>query len=382
MEAPQPPRDGFAHGGRAYLNNASVSLQPLESIRAMADFATEYSSMGPDSLASEPFVKETLRSARESIATVIGCERDEVVLTQSTTDGINMVAGGLDFGPDSNIVIRGGAHEHHSNYYAWLRLAPRVEVRSAPIDEHGRLEDGALDSLVDSNTSLVALSHALYNTGAILPIEEIGSELRSRGIPFLVDAAQTVGCIGELDVHKMSCDFMSFNGSKWLCGPMGTGVFYCRRGSEDLLTPLAVGGESAMVHEGTIVNRESPDRFQAGFRNYAGVAGMDAAVRHLASHGLARIHDTASSLATRLREAICEIPGATVYGPPDADERTSIVPFTLDAHDPKDIVRRLESRGMVLAVREILDTRVVRASPHYFNTKEEIDALAAALATL
>ena len=379
METTPHPRDAFAHGGRAYLNNASVSLQPLASIRAMADFATRYSSMGPDSLASEPFVKETLRSARESVASVIGCEREEITLTQSTTDGINMVAGGLDFGPRANIVIRGGAHEHHSNYYAWLRLARRVEVRSAPIGPHGAVTWDDLEPLVDPDTALVTLSHALYNTGAILPVAEIGAELRSRGVPFHVDAAQTVGCLGEMDMRNTPCDFVSFNGSKWLCGPMGTGAFYCRRGSEDLLEPLAVGGESAMVHEGAIVNREAPDRFQAGFRNYAGVAGMDAAIRHLASHGLGRIRDRVSSLATRLRDALREMPGATAYGPEGAEGRTSIVPFALDGRDPKEVVRRLESQGTVLAVREILDTRVVRASPHFFNTEGEIDALIDAL---
>jgi len=379
MDTPHP-RDSFAHGGRAYLNNASVSLQPHQSIRAMAAFAQRYSEAGPDSLASEPLVAEAFRSAREAIAGVIGCERDEIVFTQSVTDGINMVAGGMAFGPRSNIVTRGGAHEHHANHYAWLRLSRTVEVRSAPIDEHGLPEEGSIDRLVDGDTALVSLSHALYNTGAILPIAEIGADLRSRGVPFLVDAAQTVGCMGRMDVHAMSCDFVSFNCSKWLCGPMGTGVLYCRRGSEDLLTPLAVGGESAMVHGGGLVDRAMPERLQAGFRNYAGIAAMDASVRHLSAHGLGRIREDISSLAARLREGLASVRGATVLGPEDPAARTSIVPFELAGRDPAEVVRRLEAQGMVLAVREMVDRRVVRASPHYFNTEAEIDGLLAALA--
>lgn len=382
MEGTPHPRDSFAHGGRAYLNNASVSLQPRASIRAMAEFAERYSEAGPDSLASEPIVAEAFRSAREAIAGVIGCERDEIVFTQSVTDGINMVAGGMEFGPRSNIVIRGGAHEHHANYYAWLRLSRRVEVRSAPVDAHGLPEAGSIDRLAGPDTALVTLSHALYNTGAILPVEEIGADLRSRGIPFLVDAAQTVGCMGQMDVRAMSCDFAAFNCSKWLCGPMGTGVLYCRRGSEDLLSPLAVGGESAMVHGGRLVDRAMPERLQAGFRNYAGIAAMDASVRHLSSHGLGRIRGAASSLASRLRDGLASVRGASVLGPEDAAARTSIVPFELAGRDPADTVRRLEARGMVLAVREILDRRIVRASPHYFNTEAEIDALLDALRAL
>ena len=383
MDSDGPVSEDFAHGGRAYLNNASVSVQPHQSIRAMADFATEYCSMGPDSQASGPFVAQTLRSARDIVARIIGCQPDEVVLTQSVTDGINMVAGGMDFEPGSNIVIRGGAHEHHSNYYAWLRLSPGVEVRSAPIDSDGLIAEGALEELVDERTALVSLSHALYNTGAILPIGEIGAWLRKRGVPFFVDAAQTAGVLGRLDVKRLGCDFMSFNGSKWLCGPMGTGVFYCRRGSEDLLRPLAVGGESAMIYEGArIAYRPVPDRFQAGFRNYAGVAGMDSSIRYLDSYGLDRVRRRAISLANRLRGEIAQMPGASVYGPDEEDARTSIVPFTIDGHDPKKIAARLEERGLVLAVREILEKKIVRASPHVFNTESQVDAVIAELRRL
>ncbi len=383
MDSPGSASDDFAHGGKAYLNNASVSIQPHQSIRAMTDFVTRYCGMGPDSAESDKFVTETMRVCRATIADLINCEPDEIVLTQSTTDGVNAVAGGMRFAPGSNIVIRGGAHEHHSNYYAWLRLAPRVEVRSAAIDSDGLIEEGALEGLIDSDTALVSLSHALYNTGAVLPIQEIGAQLRERGVPFFVDAAQTIGCMGKVDVRKLGCDFMSFNGSKWLCGPMGTGVFYCRRGSEDLLEPLGVGGESAMTYDGTkIAYRPSPERFQAGFRNYAGVAAMTSAVQYLAGYGLDRVRREVIALADRLREGISRIPGATLYGPDDASARTSIVPFSLNGRDPADVAARLEAQGMILAVREILDKKIVRASPHLFNTESQIDSLVAALREL
>lgn len=349
----------------------------------MTDFVTQYCEMGSDSSKSEEFVTETLRSARTLLAKMINCEPDEIILTQSTTDGINTVARGMNFAPNSNVVIRGGAHEHHSNYYAWLRLAPDVEVRTTPIDSNGLIKDGALDELVDSKTALVSLSHALYNTGAVLPIEEIGTELQDRGIAFFVDAAQTIGCMGKIDVRKLGCNFMSFNGSKWLCGPMGTGVFYCRRGSEQLLEPLAVGGESAMIYDETkIAHRPSPEKFQAGFRNYAGVAAMSSAIQYLDSYGYDRIRQRVIMLADMLREAILQIPGATVYGPDAASARTSIVPFLIDGHDPTDVVKRLEAQGMILAVREIFDKKIIRASPHFFNTESQIDSLTAALCAL
>ena len=86
----------------------------------------------------------------------------------------------------------------------------------------------------------------LYNTGSILPIEKISKILNNK-IPFFIDSAQTIGCIGEHDVSKLKCNFMSFNGSKWLCGPMGTGLFYCNKESSELLEPKTIGGESAII---------------------------------------------------------------------------------------------------------------------------------------
>lgn len=349
----------------------------------MADFATQYCEMGPDSAESEEFVTQTMRSTRAAVAKLISCEPDEIAFTQSTTDGVNIVARGMDFAPGSNVVIRGGAHEHHSNYYAWLRLAPRVEVRNTPIDDDGLIREGALEELVDPDTALVSLSHALYNTGAVLPIEEIGPRLRDRNVAFFVDAAQTIGCMGKINVRDLGCDFMAFNGSKWLCGPMGTGIFYCRRGSEALLEPLGVGGESAMIYDKTkIAYRPSPERFQAGFRNYAGIAAMGSAIQYLERYGLDKVRQRVIALANALREEILRIPGATVYGPDDASARTSIVPFSISGHAPEEIVKRLAAQGTILAVREILDKKIVRASPHLFNTEQQIDTLVAALRAL
>ena len=173
----------------------------------------------------------------------------------------------------------------------------------------------------------MALSHGLYNSGLILPVKEIGNELQKENIPYFLDTAQTVGCIGEFDFADTGCDFMSFNGSKWLCGPMGTGVFYCKRESSDLLEPSNIGGETAETNEnGELTYKELPDRFQAGFRNYE-------------------------------------------------SERTSIVSFEIEKQDPEKIVSELSQKGIIIAKREIYEKPVLRISPHIYNTKDEILSL-------
>ena len=371
----------FATGGKIYLNNAAVSPMPVQSIEAMRDFLISYSSMGPDSADSKSFVSEKIRGAREAISKIIGCHTTEIVLTQSTTDGINFVANGLSFPKDSNIIMRGGAHEHHSNFLPWLRLKDKTAINCLAIDDNGLFGFNEFDSFLDKNTRLVVLSHALYNTGAIMPVEDVGRRTGGKTC-FFVDSAQTVGCV-KVDVSDINCNFMSFNGSKWLCGPMGTGVFYCNKGSSDMLEPESVGGESAMIYDGDkLAWKDIPDKFQAGFRNYVGVVGLEASAAYLSRFGLENIYRKNRLLSSMLRDELSRINGVTLYGPSDPGNRTSIVSFDIGGMDPDAVVKRLEKENIVLAVREILEKKIVRASPHFFNTESEMGRVVDAIKRL
>ena len=362
----------FPTSEKIYLNNASVSLMPSQSIEAMKEFLITYNSIGPDSKDSELFVTEKLQNVRKIIAKIISCQPDEVVLTQSTTDGINIVANGLSFDNRSNIIIRGMTHEHHSNFYPWIKLKEKISIKNLPIDINGFFKLDDLESYIDDSTKLVALSHALYNTGSILPVEEIGKILQNR-VPFFIDSAQTVGCIGDIDVSKIKCDFMSFNGSKWLCGPMGTGLFYCNRKSSELLEPITIGGESAIIYDDTsLAFKELPDKFQTGFRNYVGIVGLESSARYLLNFGMKNIHKKNQSLSKLFREELSKISNIILYGPEDLNDRTSIISFNIKGFDSQEIVDRLEKQNIILAVREIMKKKIVRASPHFFNSESEM----------
>ncbi len=358
---------------KTYLNNASVSVMPKTSIEAMKQFLIDYSEMGPDSPESEIFIKGLWEKTRTSIAKVVKCNPDEIIITQSVTDGINIVANGMKFGNDSNIVIRGGEHEHHANYFPWLKLGERIDVRSLPVNDNGGFEFSDLKKILDEKTKLVALSHGLYNSGLILPVKEIGKELQKENVPYFLDTAQTVGCIGEFDFADTGCDFMSFNGSKWLCGPMGTGVFYCKRESSDLLEPSNIGGETAETNEnGELTYKGLPDRFQAGFRNYVGLAGMESSVTFLQNLGWNNIRNHIISLSNLFIDEIGKIPESKVFCPEDESDRTSIVSFEIAKQDPEKIVSELAQKGIIIAKREIYEKPVLRISPHIYNTKDEI----------
>jgi cysteine desulfurase/selenocysteine lyase len=365
----------FPYKDRIYLNNASTSRMPRSSIVAMNEFLVKYNEMGPDSEASDNYVKERLANLRKEISGLIKCRPEEVILTQSVTDGINFVASGLRLNSDSNIIIRGSTHEHPANHYPWVRVGQRAELRNLLIDETGYFELDTFKNMIDEKTGLVALSHALFNTGAIISVEEIGKILSEKGIPYFVDAAQTVGCISDVDVNKINCNFMSFNGSKWLCGPMGMGVFFCRRDSSDLIEPLQVGGESAIFHENKIIYKESPAKFQAGFRNWLGVTGLEASINYLKKIGMKTIRERNIMLANLLREELSKISGIIVYGPEEEEKRTSIVSFSVQNKDSKTLVARLEKENIIVGVRDIFSKKIVRASPHFFNTESEIQIM-------
>ncbi len=363
----------FVKSERIYLNNASSSLIPLQTMKAMTDFTIQYNELGPDSLDFAALLAEKTILLRKTISKLVKCRPEEVVFTQSTTEGINAVANGMSFPQNSNIIIRGSTQEHHSNYFPWLRLSENVELRNLTTDENGFFEISELEKLIDKDTKLVVLSHALYNTGAVLPVTEVGKILQERSIPYFLDAAQTVGCIGEFDFSKAGANFVAFNGYKWLCGPMGIGVFVCKKDSVGLLEPMQVAGESSMLYDkNNLAHKDIPDKFQASFRNFAAVVGLESSVNFLLHFGLENIRCKIISLANLLRSDLAKIPGVTLYGPDDQQKRTSIVSFTIDKKSPQEIVEQLERQRIILAQREISDRKIVRFSPHFFNTESEV----------
>ena len=357
---------------KIYLNNASVSVMPRISIEDMRQFLISYSEMGPDSPESEIFIERLWERTRKTISQLVRCQPNEIIITQSVTDGVNIVANGMKFDDNSNIIIRGKEHEHHANYFPWLKLREKIDVKSLQIDENGGFTNSDLEKLIDNKTRLVALSHGLYNSGLILPVKEIGEILKKENIPYFLDTAQTVGCIGYYDFASTGCDFMSFNGSKWLCGPMGTGVFYCKQSSSDLLQPTNIGGESATSEQEKITYMEMPDRFQAGFRNYVGLVGMESSIRFLENLGWDNIRKHIIKLSNLFIDEIGKIPDSKIFGPEDESQRTSIVSFEIGKNDPEKIVSEMAAKGIIIAKREIFDKSILRISPHIFNTEDEI----------
>ncbi|MEO9296335.1 MAG: aminotransferase class V-fold PLP-dependent enzyme [Nitrososphaera sp.] len=363
-----------------YMNNGAIAPTPLAVIKATTDYMVRCANGGPDSAANSEYTTSLLNETRLRLSHLINCAPEEVVLTQSTTDGINMVANGLRWQNGDAVVVRGGAHEHYANYFPWLRLREKgVELCQLAVDANGFFDLGELEKSI-KGSKLVTMSHALYNTGAIMPLEDVGRIAEENGALFCVDAAQSAGTI-KVDVKKIGCHFMAFPGFKWLCGPTGIGAFYCSKKAWDVLAPAEIGGESATLSGDTLAYLDMPARLQTGFRNYPGAAGLEAALRYILRLGIDNIRAQNIKVANSLREELGRLPGVRLVGPEDAGMRTSIVTFTTEK-EPSYVVRKMEGDGVVLAERDIGGKKAVRATPHFFNTEQEASKVALLLKAL
>ena len=357
-----------------YMNNGAIAPTPLSTIKAMTDFMLTCAEGGPDSPSTFDYIISLLDELRTRIAHLINCDHDVVVLVQSTTEGLNMVMNGLDWKTGDAIVVRGGRHEHYSNYLPWVALSQKKGVQLkelAMTDENGYFDLAQLEKLINGS-QLITLSHVLYNTGAIMPVEEVGRIAQKNNLLFCVDAAQSAGTI-SVDVKKIGCHFMAFPGFKWLCGPTGIGVFYCSKKASEILEPLEIGGESATLSEQNIIAYlDMPARFQASFRNFPGAAGLEASLRYILRIGLERIRKKNMNVASILREEIAKIPAVKMYGPDDESKRSSIVTFMPQKADSSTLVRQLAQNRIILAARDTGGgKKAVRAAPHFFNSEEE-----------
>ncbi|HKZ61198.1 MAG TPA: aminotransferase class V-fold PLP-dependent enzyme [Nitrososphaera sp.] len=366
-----------------YMNNGAIAPTPLSTIKAVTDFMLNCAENGPDAPQTADYVVSLLDEVRTRVAHLISCERDEVVLVQSTTEGLNIVANGIGWKSDDAVVVRGGRHEHYANYLPWVSLSQRkgVQLRELAIDGNGFCDLGELEKLI-KGARLITMSHALYNTGAIMPLEEVGRIARENNALFCVDAAQSAGTI-PIDVKKIGCDFMAFPGFKWLCGPTGIGAFYCSKKASETLSPPAIGIESAALSEQNVIEYfDMPAKFQAGFRNFPGAAGLEASLRYILRVGLGSVRKKNMKIAGALRDEICKIPGVRMYGPDDESKRTSIVTF-MALSDSSTLVKKLEQNSIIFAARDVGGgKKAVRAAPHFFNSEEESVAAASYVKSL
>ena len=367
-------RDQFPVTHRyAYLNHASVGALPEPVVGAMTRYLTERGDSGGEALTNW---EADIEQARQACARFVGAHRDEIVLTGSISHGLNIVACGIDWRDGDNLIC--AETEFTANIYPWTNLERRgVEVRFAAARENRILiEDIA--SLMDRRTRLVAISFVEFQSGYRNDLDALAALCHERGAYLCVDGIQGLGAL-QFSVAQIPVDFVAAHAAKWMLGPIGSGFLYVRRELLRALDPVMVGWRS-VVDRDDYFKYDSPlcecgERYEPGSPNFAGLLGMEAAIELLLSVGMEEIETRILSLTdyliARLQARGCAI-GTPVTR---RRERSGIVSFRHPAVDSAALYERLRAADVIVSLRGNL----IRVSPHFYNTQDELDRLLAAL---
>jgi len=337
----------------AYLQAGSVGPLARGTIEAMQAAEEDGLREGRGSVMQFTRLIEEREALRTEMATLVGVSSDTVSLTASTTDGCNVVLAGLDLGPGDEIVT---TTDEHFGLIGPLHASGARVVVVEPDTER-------IVGAVTPRTRLVAVSHVLWTTGAILPVHE----LRARsGLPILVDGAQSVGVI---DVDARGLDFYTVSGQKWLCGPEGTGALIVADPDALSVARPSYLAQQGYEPDGSYLAKDGAARFDPNLTPKASVAGLRAAISSIPEWGHARAEEMAERFRGSLAEAGCDVLV------PDA--RATLVSWRVPADESPDVVARLAEADVI--VRDLPGRGLVRASVGWWTNDDDLERLLAGL---
>ena len=369
-----------------YIDAASTTPTPQPVVDAMCEYYYHFNS-NTGSRAYRTAIKATaeVRKTREKLAKFINSDPQEIIFTKNTTEAINLVGHGFKFEKGDSIIVPN--IEHHSNLLPWLNLQKKgINVNIIKSDEYGRVNPADIENTIDETTKLVTVTHVSNSIGSLLPVEEIGKIVKENNAYYMVDAAQSMGHM-SLDVKKIQADFVASPGHKGLLGPVGTGFLYCNQEIIEDLEPINLGGGTVSdVTEDDFKLSKVPGRFEGGTQNISGIIGLGGAVDYLNRIGMEKIEEHGKKLTKFMYNEIKEIENSIVYGHPEAIY--DMVGFNISGVNCHDVAKILDEQknicvrsGMHCAIPAIRQIGAydlggtVRASIHYYNTKEEIQTL-------
>jgi cysteine desulfurase/selenocysteine lyase len=379
------------HGRQlVYLDNAATSQTPQAVIDAITNYYVAQNAnvhRGVHYLSQ--LATREYEDARVKIQRFINAaETHEIIFTRGATEGINLVAQsyGRKYVHEGDEIII-STMEHHSNIVPWQMLCEqqRAKLRVIPINDDGELMVEEFAQMLNKRVKMVAVTHISNALGTIVPVKRIIELAHSQDVPVLLDGAQAAPHL-KVDVRDLDCDFYAFSSHK-MCGPTGIGVLYGKSHWLESMPPVMGGGDmiSSVTFEKTTYNT-LPYKFEAGTPNIEGAIALGAAVDYLNSIGLDRIAAYEHELLEYATELIGAIPGVRIIG--TAREKASVLSFTVEDIHPHDIGTILDQEGIAVRaghhcaqpVMKRFDVpATARASVAFYNTKEEIDALAAGI---
>jgi selenocysteine lyase/cysteine desulfurase len=352
----------------AFLDHAAVAPLSGPARQALCEWATDMAENGDVFL--ERWIKR-VEQVRASAARLIGADLREIAFIKNTSEGICFVAEGFPWKPGDNVVT--AQEEYPANLYPWMNLGGRgVEVRRVPSRER-RLVSQDIFQAVDARTRLISLSYVEYASGFRNDLEALGSFCRKRGIYFFVDAIQGLG-VFPLDVSRSPIDFLAADGHKWLLGPEGAGIFFIRKDLVELLHPISVGWKS-VVNAADFAQTEfrlrpHAGRWESGTLNVGGISALGASIDLLLEYGIEKIATGVLALTDQLCERLARS-GIEVASSRLEHDRSGIVSIGCPPQAMPACMRACREEGIIINQR----AGRLRASPHFYNSQEDIDRL-------
>lgn len=375
-----------------YLDNAATTHKPAVVIDAIANCYRN--SYGPVHRGLYPLAEAATaayENARQVVARFINCSVEQLIFTRSATESINMVAAGWArprLRPGDRIWIT--RMEHHANLLPWQRVCREMgaELKFIELQEDGALDIDGAEQLFDERTRLIAVCQVSNVLGIENPISDLCARAAAKGIPVLIDAAQSVAH-QSLDVRQLGCDFLAFSAHK-MYGPTGVGVLYGKPERLEEMEPLLVGGGMVdRVGATESLWAPCPERFEAGSPNLADAVGLAAAVDYLTKIGRPAIHKHIEQLTLLLLGMLSGIPAVRIYGPVNTVARAGIVSFNVDGIHPHDLAHVLGEQGVAVRaghhccqpLMQCLGvSATARASIALYNNDDDVHALTDAIA--
>ena len=370
-----------------YLDNAATTQKPRAVIDRMSRFyEEEYANIHRGVHLLSEIATEAYEGGRNRIQQFLNAShRREIIFTRGATEAINLVTstyGREHIGAGDEILI--SVMEHHSNIVPWQMLCEEIGavLRVIPMNERGELCMDRYEELLGPRTKFVSIVHISNALGTVNPIKQIIDLAHQHGALVLVDGAQAAPHVG-VDVQELDCDFYAFSGHK-VYGPSGVGVLYGKTEVLNEMPPYQGGGDmiASVTFEKTLYN-QLPYKFEAGTPNIVGGVGLRAALDYIDSIGIDKIAAYESQLLAYATQVLSGIPGLRIVG--TAEQKASVVSFVLDTVHPHDIGTILDSEGVAIrtghhcaqpAMHAMNVPATARASFAFYNTFEEVDALA------
>ena len=372
-----------------YFDNGATSQKPKVVIDAISEYYQEINAnihRGVHTLSQ--LATDAYENSRTTIKRHLNARHaHEVLFTSGTTHGINLVANGFAALLKAGDEVLVSALEHHSNIVPWQMLCEKTgaTLKVIPMNEAGELIMAEFDRLLSEKTKIVTVNHISNALGTINPIKYMIDKAHEFGAAILIDGAQAVPHL-KPDVQALDCDFYAFSGHK-MCGPTGTGILYGKEEWLNKLPPYQGGGE--MIKEVTFEKTtyaELPHKFEAGTPHIAGGIALGTAIAYLNGIGFENIQQQEKELLVYATQQLLEIEGLKIFG--TAKEKTSVISFNIEGIHPYDIGSIVDKLGIAVrtghhCTQPIMNffniPGTVRASFAFYNTKEEIDVLVAAV---